>query len=122
EPPQGPDPERAVLPAWATVNFLEAGQFGDQGFPLVGQHSNANNLTTSQDRNPDPQAAEVGRISNPSYAESAADFGDAAKVSASGVALAPRDSLSSSHEPINVPEPDDFWSSLVATKLFPNTL
>jgi hypothetical protein len=51
EPPQGPDPERAALPSWAGVNFLDVDN--------VAPHSNADGSTTSQDWNPDPQADNV---------------------------------------------------------------
>jgi len=108
EPPQGADPERAAPLAWATVNFLDVDH--------VGQHSNADNLTGSQDWNPDPRAAHVRRISNPSYWESTTSSGSRLLEKNASAALL------SHYGPRVAPEADNFWSSFAAARLLTNAL
>src|SRR5439155_14564909 len=81
-----------------------------------GQHSYADGSTTSQDWNPDPQAALVGRISNPSYWESTSSLAPQfleKNVSAGSLTR---------HGPLNVPDSDDFWSSFAAIRILTDPL
>jgi hypothetical protein len=100
-------------------DWFHASQLGEAGAPNVGQHSKADSQTTSQDRNPDPQPDDGGRISNPSYWGLLTDFGGQTNQL---LEKGPSESLLSHSRLTNAQDLDDFWSSFTAARLFANTL